>query len=89
VDDEHHHSPQRSRFPQRPGHSDFKSKVEIALKEARESHVRLKTCLACRYGPTEEAAGLTKEADEIVAILVTIVKNTIRNSEAPSRRARR
>jgi len=69
--------------------NDFKSKVKIALKEARESHVRLKTCLACRYGPTEEAAGLTREADEIVAILVTIVKNTIQNSEAPSRRARR
>ena len=69
--------------------NDFKSKLKIALKEARESHVRLKTCLACRYGPNEEAAALTKEADEIVAILVAIVKNTIRNSEEPSRRARR
>jgi four helix bundle protein len=69
--------------------NDFKSKVKIALKEARETHVRLKTCLACRYGPTDEAAALTKEADEIVAILVTIVKNTIENSEAPSKRAHR
>ena len=67
--------------------NDFKSKVKIALKEARESYVRLKTCLACGYGPNEEAATLTKEADEIVAILVTIVKNTIQNSPAaPNRR---
>jgi len=68
---------------------DFKSKTKIALKEARESYVRLKTCLACQYGPSDEAAALTKEANEIVAILVTIVKNTIQNSEASTRLGRR
>jgi four helix bundle protein len=65
---------------------DFKSKVKIALKEARESHVRLKTCAACQYGPSDEAAALTQEADQIVAILVTIVKNTIENSATPANR---
>jgi four helix bundle protein len=69
--------------------NDFKSKVKIALKEARESHVRLKTCLACQYGPSDQAAALTKEADEIVAILVTIVKNTIQNSVPSSKPADR
>jgi four helix bundle protein len=69
--------------------NDFKSKTKIALKEARESYVRLKTCLACQYGPCDEAAALTKEADEIVAILVTIIKNTIQNSTAPPKRRAR
>jgi len=49
--------------------------------------VRLKTCLACRYGPNEEATALTQKADQIVAILVTIVKTTIQNTAPPANRS--
>jgi len=58
---------------------DFISKCSIGLKEARESHVRLRTCAATGCGPPEEAKYLAEEANEIVAILTTIVQNTRRN----------
>jgi len=55
---------------------DFLSKCSIALKEARESHVRLRIHLACRVGPAQDCARLTAEAHEIVSILGAIVRNT-------------
>jgi four helix bundle protein len=55
---------------------DFVSKTSIALKEAREVWVRLRICARTRCGPLQEGAWLVSEADQIVAILATIVDNT-------------
>jgi len=55
---------------------DFISKCCIALKEARESHVRLRVCCRSRLGPNEEGHNLVDEANQIVSILTTIVRNT-------------
>jgi four helix bundle protein len=57
---------------------DFSSKVSIGLKEARESHVRLRICERSGLGSSEGVRPLEREANELVAILVTIVKNTRR-----------
>jgi four helix bundle protein len=59
---------------------DFISKCSIALKESRESHVRLRMHEACRVGPLSEAAALRAEAQEIVSIVCTIVRNARRRS---------
>jgi four helix bundle protein len=55
--------------------ADFISKLCIALKEFRESHARLKVLRMQRLGPTDEVTRLCNEADQIVAIVVTIIKN--------------
>jgi four helix bundle protein len=59
---------------------DFVSKCCIGLKEARESHVRLRLCRRCSLGPSDEAANLVDEANQIVSIVTTIVRNTRRNA---------
>jgi four helix bundle protein len=58
---------------------DFVSKLAIALKECRESHARLRMLQHCQIGPAGEIASLVQEADQLVAILTTIVGNTKRN----------
>jgi len=55
--------------------ADFVSKCCIALKECRESKVRLRICVACKLGPPKEAGELVNEASELVAIIVTIIQN--------------
>lgn len=68
---------------------DFISKCSIGLKECRESLVRLRVCAACSYGPRDEAAALVAEANELVAIIRAIIRNTRRSMpEAPPRRRR-
>ena len=59
---------------------DFISKCCIALKEARESHVRLRVCRRCNLGPSDEANQLVNEANQIVSIVTAIVRNTRRNA---------
>ena len=59
---------------------DFISKSSIALKEARESHVRLRVCCRCKVGPADEASKLANEANQIVSILTAIIRNTRRNA---------
>jgi four helix bundle protein len=59
---------------------DFISKCCIGLKGARGAHVRLRVCDTCRIGPSDEARQLGAESNEIVAILVTIVRNTRRHA---------
>jgi four helix bundle protein len=59
--------------------ADFLSKGAIALKEAREAHVRLRTCLALGYGLAETASVLSGEANQIVAIITAILRSTRRN----------
>ena len=61
---------------------DFISKSSIALKEARESHVRLRVDCRCKVGPVDEASKLVNEANEIVSILTAIIRNTRRNAAA-------
>ena len=62
---------------------DFISKCSIGLKESRESHVRLKVMEAAGIGPATEARELSGEADQLVRIITTIVRNTRKNT--PSR----
>ncbi len=59
---------------------DFVSKCCIALKEARESHVRLKVCCRSGIGPAELWPPLIDEANQIVSILTAIVRNTRQNA---------
>jgi len=68
---------------------DFVSKCSIGLKEAREAHVRLKVMEVCRIGPTVEASALRKEADELIAIVGAIIRNTRRNAGLASSNSRR
>jgi four helix bundle protein len=55
---------------------DFISKCSIALKETREAHVRLRVCERCTIGPPRQAVRLRIEANELVAILTAILRNT-------------
>ena len=60
------------------GHTkmDFKYKINIAKKEARETKYWLKLIIISGLTKSNEGELLLKEADELVAILSTIVKNT-------------
>ncbi len=53
---------------------DFISKNRIALKEARESHYWLRLIAATEMIPPARIQPLITEANEIVAILTSIVK---------------
>jgi four helix bundle protein len=59
---------------------DFISKCSIGLKEARESHVRLRVCYRCSLGPRDHAKRLIDEARQIAAVIGAIVRNTRRNA---------
>jgi len=61
--------------------ADFVSKCTIALKEARETHYWLKLLEATAVPSSDEARPLLKEADELIAILTTIVRKTKGNGE--------
>ena len=56
--------------------ADFVSKISIACKEARESHYWLRLLAATDAGMEEEMRAIIGEANELVAILTTIVKRT-------------
>ena len=56
--------------------ADFLSKVSISLKEARETHYWLRLLNAAAILSERQFAPLLDEANQIVAILTTIVKNT-------------
>jgi four helix bundle protein len=58
---------------------DFISKCSIALKEARETHFWLRLLRQCELVPVGRISPLITEAEEIVAILTTIVKNSRSN----------
>jgi four helix bundle protein len=53
---------------------DFLSKLEIALKEARETEYWLKLIVASDIVPEAKVKSLLDEIDEIIKILVTITK---------------
>jgi len=54
--------------------NDFISKCAIALKEARETHYWLRLLSATGQINPDQLAELIKEANEIIAILTTIVR---------------
>jgi len=54
--------------------ADFLSKVSIALKEARETHYWLRLLVATDIVPVAQLSPLLDEANQLVAILTTIVK---------------
>jgi four helix bundle protein len=56
--------------------ADFVSKCNIALKEARETHYWLRLLRDARIISAEKINNLLDEANEIVAILTSIVKKT-------------
>jgi four helix bundle protein len=55
--------------------ADFISKCSIATKEARETHYWLRLLAASSSVPTEQIEPLVNEANQLVSILTTIVKN--------------
>jgi four helix bundle protein len=55
--------------------TDFISKCNIALKEARETHYWLRLFEKTKVVSAERLSKLTQESNELVAILTTIVKN--------------
>lgn len=56
--------------------ADFISKYSIACKEARESHYWLRLLAAADVTDADRLAPLIEEANQLVAILTTIVKRT-------------
>ncbi len=60
------------------GHSraDFVARCMIALKEARETHYWLRLLADTETVNPTDLAGLLGEADELVAVLTRIVKNS-------------
>lgn len=54
--------------------ADFLTKCSIACKEARETHYWLRLIAASGVIPGPSVAALLKECDELVAILMAIVK---------------
>ena len=59
--------------------ADFISKYSIACKEARETHYWLRLLSASEVVRESKLRDLTSEANELVAILTTIVKKTRAN----------
>ena len=62
--------------------ADFLSKISVSLKEAREALFVLKLLQDAKLDASDEVRKLTKEADELVAILTTIVKKTKENRDS-------
>ena len=61
--------------------ADFVSKLSIACKEARETHYWLRLLLASEIVPEPRLAELLDEADQLIAILTAITKNTKSNGK--------
>lgn len=56
--------------------ADFTSKLAIACKEARETHYWLRLLAAADIVPSDRLQALQDEANQIIAILTTIVKKS-------------
>jgi len=61
--------------------ADFVSKLSIACKEARETHYWLRLLSATKLVPESQLIGLLDEANQLVAILTTVIKKTKENQE--------
>ena len=60
--------------------ADFISKMSIALKEARETHLRLRLLATAHVVPDEQPRALIREADELKRIIGSIIVSAKRNS---------
>jgi four helix bundle protein len=56
--------------------ADFTAKMYIACKEARETHYWLRVFIETNLAPKNRLAPLLDEANQLVAILTTITKNS-------------
>lgn len=54
--------------------ADFIAKYSIACKEARETHYWLRLLAASDIGDKTQLSELTEEANQLVSILITIIK---------------
>ena len=64
--------------------ADFLAKMSIALKEARETHYWLRLLSAADVVKVELVSEIQAEANEITAILTSIVKSTKENKNGKS-----
>ena len=62
--------------------ADFISKCCIGLKECRESWTRMRVCQRCRIGPQNDSVALVREANELISIVGTIIRNKRRSVAA-------
>jgi len=60
--------------------ADFVSKCSIACKEARETHYWLRLLVATEVATQNQTTDLIDEANQLIAILTTIVKKTKANA---------
>ena len=61
---------------------DFVSKMSIALKEARETHLRLRLLTTANIFPENQLQPLVQEADEIKRVIGAIIVSAKRNGKA-------
>lgn len=61
--------------------ADFISKMSIALKEARETHLRLRLLVPARVVPENGLNPLIQEADEIRRVIGAIIVSTKRGGD--------
>lgn len=61
--------------------ADFISKMEIALKEARETKYWLRILLATNLIPEQRLTSLLKESDELIRIIAAIVIKAKQNRQ--------
>jgi four helix bundle protein len=66
--------------------ADFVSKIEGALQELDETQYWIELIAETKILPPERLEPLHKEADELIAILVTVVKNVKRRGRVRRRR---
>ena len=64
-----------------PGDADFLAKMRISTREAKEAKVALRIIAHCKLAAHQQAAQLRDEADQLAAILFTIVTNREANLE--------
>ena len=61
--------------------ADFSSKLSVACKEARETHYWLRLLAASKVVPEPRLEDLLDEANQLLAILTTIIRKTKENEE--------
>lgn len=61
--------------------ADFVSKMSIALKEARETHLRLRLLVPANVVPINALNPLIREADEIKRVIGAIIVSTKRGGD--------
>ena len=61
--------------------ADFNSKMSIALKEARETHLRLRLLATANIFPDKQLQPLIDEADEIRRVIGAIIVSSKRGEE--------